>query len=93
MQVQSPELKAIEQPERFCSCCKVDKLITIQYFDRRGPPQTHAGMGQKSLKVADNLQKSYVGVLGLVLKSEQKWHISALNHRKKEEPQESSTKI
>jgi hypothetical protein len=30
---------------------------------------------------------------GLVLKSDQKWHISALNHRKKEDPQESSTKI
>jgi hypothetical protein len=28
-----------------------------------------------------------------VLKSDQKWHISALNHRKKEDPQESSTKI
>jgi hypothetical protein len=58
MQMRLPELKAIEQPERICSCCKVGKLITIQHFDRRGPPQTDIGMGQKSLKVSDNLQKS-----------------------------------
>jgi hypothetical protein len=58
MQMRLPELKAIEQPERICSCCKVGKLITIQYFDRRGPPQTDIGIGQKSLKVSDNLQKS-----------------------------------
>ena len=58
MQMRLPELKVIEQPERICSCCKVGKLITIQYFDRRGPPQTDIGKGQKSLKVSDNLQKS-----------------------------------
>jgi hypothetical protein len=58
MQMRLPELKAIEQPERICSCCKVGKLITIQHFDRRGPSQTDIGMGQKSLKVSDNLQKS-----------------------------------
>jgi hypothetical protein len=57
MQMRLPELKAIEQPERICSCCKVGKLITIQHFDRRGPSQTDIGMGQKSLKVSDNLQK------------------------------------
>ncbi len=57
MQMRLPELKVIEQPERIYSCCEVGKLITIQYFDRRGPPQTDIGMGQKSLKVSDNLQK------------------------------------
>jgi hypothetical protein len=57
MQMRLPKLKVIEQPERICSCCKVGKLITIQYFDRRGPPQTDIGMSQKSLKVSDNLQK------------------------------------
>jgi hypothetical protein len=51
MQMRLPELKVFEQPERICSCCKVGKLITIQYFDRRGSPQTDIGMGQKSLKV------------------------------------------
>jgi hypothetical protein len=58
MQVRLPEPKAIEQPERICPCCKVGKLITIQYFDGRGPPQREIGAGQKSLKMSDNLQKS-----------------------------------
>lgn len=57
MQVRLPEPKAIEQPERICPCCKVGKLITIQYFDGRGPPQNDNGTSQTSSLKAENSRK------------------------------------
>jgi hypothetical protein len=55
MQVRLPEPKPIEQPERICPCCKVGKLITIQYFDGRGPPKSENGTCQiSSLRVENS---------------------------------------
>jgi hypothetical protein len=54
MQVRRPEPKTIETLERICPCCKVGKLITIQYFDGRGPPKSDNGTSQTSSLKAEN---------------------------------------
>ena len=84
MQIRLPELKAIEQPERICSCCKVGKLHHHSILRQTWPTANRYRHGPKESESIGQPPKILSGgVVGLVLKSEQKGHISVLNHRKK----------